>query len=96
MTQRQYEHTEQNQEGVSIEKVEYGTKTVLLRNFSGNNLVGANIVVVGFVVEDYMKPWEGTLVPITEIDTIKDMKQREELTNLLKQTKKGLPINFWD
>lgn len=87
---RQYVHTELNEIGkASVEKVQYAGAEVLLRRVDGVP------IVLGFITGEYMKPKQGVSLPLTEVEPIIDVKQRVELTDLLKKDNKK-PLIFWN
>ena len=92
---KQYEHTEENKSNVSVERVPYMGREVLVRAYEGDRRSGANICVVGFIKGGYMRPKEGTLIPVTDVEPIIDHEEIISFTDMLRERGERGPINYW-
>ena len=90
-----YVHRELNDGLVSVQKVPYQGREVLVRSHKGDRRIRSNVNVVGFIEGEYMEPREGNSLPLTRIIPITDEKQKIELSNLLRQMGEERLIEFW-
>ena len=92
---RQYEHTEESQSDVSVEKVPYMEREVLVRVCEKGRATGRPINVVGFIEGDYMIPRRKPLVPLTNVHPMTDPKEIIPFTDMLRERGERGPINYW-
>ena len=89
-------HTQKkNESNVSVERVPYMGREVIVRTYESDGRAGANISVVGFIKGGYMRLKEGTLVPVTDVEPIIDDEEIRSFTKMLREKGERVPINYW-
>lgn len=81
--------------------LEYGGRQALLHHFPGDpkglrpSAAPPFIAIVGYVMGEFRRERkEG--VPVTEVEVITDLREREEITTILRVRGERKPVNFWE